>query len=182
MSEPGKSPNERVVVKHASVNPEATVPGTLPVERDLLIAAYIDQITPSNFTGEAKSTLLFETKQYAQDVCSLTSIRRRADRNAERVLRRHVLESVDFLRNKENSLRGFVADWCKWIGFAFLGFAVQQWINIKHEKHITSGSVGLFALDLIITAGLIVSGFLLDRPGMTKISHTWNLISRLRNK
>ena len=121
-------------------------------------------LVPDNYTDEAKSTLLFEIKQYAQDVVAITRMRRRADRNAEKILRSHVLDSASFLRNKKDDLGDKLADWSKWIGFTFIGFAVGQWIHIRSEKPVASGSLTWFALDVIIAAILMVIGLVLNKP------------------
>jgi hypothetical protein len=121
-------------------------------------------VAPDNYTDEAKSTLLFEIKQYAQDVVVVTRMRRRADRNAEKILRSHVLDSASFLRNKKEDLGDKLADWSKWIGFTFIGFAVGQWIHIRGEKPVASGSLTWFALDVIIAAILMVIGLVLNKP------------------
>ena len=134
------------------------------VERDLLLAAYVEQLAPANYTEEAKATLLHEVKVYAQDVVSLTRMRRRADRNAEKVLRSHVDDSASVLRNKRDDVVDKLADWSKWVGFTFVGFAVQQWVHIHSEKPIASGSVTWLALDVIISVSLIVLGFMLNKP------------------
>jgi hypothetical protein len=138
--------------------------GVAEVEKDILLTTYVDRLAPLNFTDEAKSTLVFEVKQFAQDVCSVTKMRRRADRNAEKVLRNHVIDSASFLRNKRENLLDAVADWSKWIGFTFLGFTVQQWIHVQNEKPIASGSVEWLAIDTVVAAGLIVVGFMIDKP------------------
>lgn len=137
---------------------------TKEVEERLLLATYVDRVVPDNYTEEAKSTLLFEIKQYAEDVVVITRMRRRADRNAEKILRSHVLDSASFLRNKKDDLGDKLADWSKWVGFTFVGFAVQQWIHINSEKPIASGSVRWLAVDVIIAASLIVLGFMLNKP------------------
>jgi len=134
------------------------------VERDLLLGVYVDQLAPANYTEEAKSTLLFEIKQFGQDVVSLTEMQRRADRNAEKVLRSHVTDSASFLRNKKDDLGDKLADWSKWVGFTFIGFAVGQWIHIRTEKPVASGSLTWFALDVIIAAILMVVGLVLNKP------------------
>lgn len=134
------------------------------VKKNLLLGTYVDQVAPPIFTEEAKATLLLEIKQYAQDVISLSRMRRRADRNAEKVLRSHVVDSANFLRVKKTSAINSIADWSKWIGFTFVGFAVQQWIHITGEKPIASGSVGLLVLDVIIATILIIAGFMIDKP------------------
>lgn len=134
------------------------------VEERLLLATYVDYLAPDNYTEQAKSTLLYEVKQYAEDVVAITRMRRRADRNAERILRSHVLDSASFLRNKKDDLGDKLADWSKWVGFTFVGFAVQQWIHINSEKTIASGSVAWLAIDVIIAASLIVLGFMLNKP------------------
>ena len=134
------------------------------VEESLLIATYIDRLVPDNYTDEAKSTLLFEIKQYTEDVVAITGMRRRADRNAEKILRSHVLDSASFLRNKKDDLGDKLADWSKWIGFTFIGFAVGQWIHIRGEKPVASGSLTWFALDVIIAAILMVIGLVLNKP------------------
>jgi hypothetical protein len=146
-------------ITQAAVNDAVT-----EVEKDLLLATYVEQLAPANYTEEAKATLLHEVKLYAQDVVSLTRMRRRADRNAEKVLRIHVVDSASFLRNKKDDIVDKLADWSKWIGFTFVGFAVQQWIHIHSEKPIASGSVTWLALDVIIAVSLIVLGFMLNKP------------------
>jgi hypothetical protein len=138
--------------------------GIAEVEKDIILATYVDKLAPSNYTEEAKSALLLEVKQFAQDVCAITRMRRRADRNAEKVLRSHVIDTASFLRNKQNAVMDTVADWSKWIGFTFIGFAVQQWIHVEGEKTISSGSVKWLAVDIIIAAVLIVVGFMIDKP------------------
>jgi hypothetical protein len=143
---------------------EAFNAATKQVEERVLLATYVDQLTPDNYTVEAKSTLLFEVRQFAEDVVAVTKMRRRADRDAEKILRIHVLDSASFLRNKKDDLGDKLADWSKWIGFTFIGFAVAQWIHIKSENPIVSGSVGLLVLDVIIAAILIVVGFMIDKP------------------
>jgi hypothetical protein len=134
------------------------------IEKDLMLAAYVDQLAPANYTEEAKSTLLFEIKQYAQDVVALTRMRRRADRNAEKILRSHVLDSASVLRNKKDDLVDKLADWSKWIGFTFIGFAVGQWIHIRNEKPVASGSLTWFAVDVTIAAIMMVVGLVLNKP------------------
>jgi hypothetical protein len=134
------------------------------VEKDLLLATYIDNLAPANYTDEARSTLLYEVKQYAQDVVAVSRMQRRAQRNAEMILRSHVLDSASFLRNKKNDLGDKLADWSKWIGFTFIGFAVGQWVHIRSEKPIASGSLTWFALDVIIAAILMVVGLVLNKP------------------
>jgi hypothetical protein len=134
------------------------------VQKDIILATYVDQLAPVNYTEEAKSALLFELRQFGQDVCSLTKMRRRADRNAEKILRSHVTDSASFLRNKQDGLLDTVADWSKWIGFTFIGFAVQQWIHIQSEKPIATGSVTWLSLDIVIAAALIVTGFMINKP------------------
>jgi hypothetical protein len=134
------------------------------IEKDVILATYVDKLAPSNYTEEAKSALLSELKQFGQDVCAVTRMRRRADRNAEKVLRNHVTDSASFLRNKQNDIMDTVADWSKWVGFTFIGFAVQQWIHVHGEKPIASGSVTWLAVDIIIAAVLIVVGFMINKP------------------
>jgi hypothetical protein len=91
-------------------------------------------------------------------------MRRRADRNAENILRSHVLDSASFLRNKKEDLGDKLADWSKWVGFTFIGFAVSQWIHIRSEKSVASGSLTWFAIDVVIAAILIVIGLVLNKP------------------
>ncbi len=74
------------------------------VEGRVLLAIYVEKLVPANTTGEAKSTLLFELKRYAQEVVAASKIRRRADRNAENIMRSHVLDSVSFVQNKQDDL------------------------------------------------------------------------------
>jgi hypothetical protein len=148
----------------ASTHSERVNVGAAEVEKDLLLATYVDQLAPTNYTEEAKATLLFEVKQYAQDIVSLTRMRRRADRNAEKVLRSHVTDSASFLRNKKDDLVDKLADWSKWIGFTFIGFAVAQWIHIRSEKPVASGSLTWFAVDVIIAAIMMVIGLALNKP------------------
>jgi hypothetical protein len=39
-----------------------------------------------------------------------------------------------FLLSRKESPKKVFVDWCKWVGFAFPGFAVPQFISIQHEK------------------------------------------------
>jgi hypothetical protein len=84
--------------------------------------------------------------------------------SAEKILRSHVIDATSFRRNKQTNLVDSLADWSKWIGFTFIGFAVQQWIHIQNEKPIASGSVTRLVLDVIIAASLIVIGLMLNKP------------------
>jgi hypothetical protein len=135
------------------------------VTTDLMLAAYVKQITPSRFTEDAEAVLLSEIKQYAQDICVVTEAKRRRDRRAERALKQHVEDAAAFLRsNRRNDVVDIAGDWSKWIGFAFVGFAVQQWIHVSTEKPIAPGSVTWLVLDAVVAAGLIVGGFIIDKP------------------
>lgn len=154
------NPQVRESAPRAAVNAAANE----VVEERLLLGTYIDHLAPANYTAKAKSTLMFEVRQYAEDVVAITRMRRRADRDAEMILRSHVLDSASFLRNKKEDLGDKLADWSKWIGFTFVGFAVTQWIHIKSEKPIASGSVTWLAVDIIIAASLLVLGFMLNKP------------------
>jgi hypothetical protein len=127
------------------------------------LAAYIDWKTPPSFTDEARAAMLSEAQEYLQQICNLTLIRQHRD-GAEKALKAYVDDSASFLRNKGNNPRKILADWCKWIGFAFLGFTVQQIANIQHQKTIAHGSVWWLVMDVAITAVLISAGFTIDRP------------------
>ena len=94
------------------------------------------------------------------------------------VLQNHVKDSAAYLRIKKDSAASVFADWTKWVGFAFLGFAVQQWINVSHQKIIVQGSVSLLVLDAVVAAVLIVAGFKIDKP----LGHVFNMIHRKRNR
>lgn len=128
-----------------------------------MLAAYIDWQTRHNFTDEARAAVLSEAREYIRDVCRLTRICQRGQ-NAEKALQSYVAESASFLRNRTRNPTAVIADWCKWVGFAFLGFAVQQFLSIQHEKPIDSGSVTWLVIDVAITAVLISAGFAIERP------------------
>jgi hypothetical protein len=155
------------------VDPTEKTPGApdpLPGEADLEVAkslvlgAYVDRFAPPNFTEEAKSQLLYEVKEYIDDLNSLTGIQRRADGNAEKVLRRHVADSAASLRRKSSDPADRAADWCKWIGFTWLGLTIGQYIHIQNEKNIASGSMNWFAADLLITVVLLAVAAVINRP------------------
>jgi hypothetical protein len=134
------------------------------VDERLLLATYVDRSTPPSFTEEAKSQILYEMSEYAEELTSLAGIQRRADGNAEKVLRRHVADSAGSLRRKSDGPADRAADWCKWIGFTWLGLTVSQYIHIKSEQHISTGSVNWFVIDLVITAVLLSVAAVLNRP------------------
>jgi hypothetical protein len=137
---------------------------TEKVEERLLLATYVDHLAPDNYTEEAESTLLFEVRQFAEDVVAVTRMRRRADRNAEKVLRSHVLDSASFLRNKKEDLGDKLADWSKWIGFTFVGLAINQGIHVRSETTIAWGSVKWLMLDIIIATVFLFIGAVFNRP------------------
>ena len=134
------------------------------VGKRLILAAYVDQFAPPNFTEEAKSQMLYEIKEYVDDLSSLSGIQRRADGNAEKVLRRHVADAASSLRSTSGDPADHAADWCKWVGFTWLGLTIGQYIHIKSEKNIASGSVNWFAGDLVITVVLLAIAAVLNRP------------------
>ena len=101
------------------------------ITADTLLAAYVDRMTSVSFTEEAKSTLLLEAKQYAVDLRSMAHLRQRADRNAEKTLRSHVLDSAYFLRRQREEPLKVLADWCKWIGFTWLGLVAHFFFNVS---------------------------------------------------
>ena len=68
------------------------------------------------------------------------------------------------MRNKSSDPKKILADWCKWIGFAFLGFTVQQVINIQNQKVIAHGSVLWLVMDVAITVALLAAGVIIERP------------------
>jgi hypothetical protein len=135
-----------------------------PITTDALLAAYIDRIASENFTVEAKSAMLTEVRQYALDLRNATQIRRRSDRKAERALKSHVDDCAAFLRNNEEQPGKIFADWCKWIGFAFFGLTVQQFINVHAQNSIKTGSVNWLVVDILVTVILIAIGFSIERP------------------
>jgi len=139
-------------------------PSVEKVTEDFLLARYIDRLAPSNFTEEARSALLYEVKQYTEEICIGSESQRRGDRNAEKALQQHVTDAANTLRNKRENPLDIVADWCKWIGFLFVGLAIQQWHNIGNEKPIVYGSVRWLVFDVILAACLIVIGFAIDKP------------------
>jgi hypothetical protein len=134
------------------------------VEKRLLLATYVNQFAPTSFTDEAKSQMVYEVKKYTEDLTSLTGMQRRADGNVEKVLRRHVADSASSLRRKSNDPADRAADWCKWIGFTWLGLTIGQYIHIKSEQHISTGSINWFAVDLLITAILLSVAAVLNKP------------------
>jgi hypothetical protein len=125
---------------------------------------YIDHQVSMNFTLQAKGALASEGEQYLHDLCEMSEIRRKADRNAEVVLENHVKDAAAFIRAKKDSAKSVLADWSKWIGFTFLGFTIQQWNSVRHQKPIIPSSVSLLVLDAVVTAILIVTGFKIDKP------------------
>lgn len=163
---PGQSPTEKSAAK--AVAKEV-------VEERLLLASYVDHLAPKTYTDAAKSTLMFEVKQYAEDVVAVTKMRRRADRNAENILRSHVLDSASFLRNKREDAGDMLADWCKWIGFLFAGLAINQGIHVQSEgKHIASGSVWWLIFNVVMAAFLLYVGANFNKP--------WEYFMERRNK
>jgi hypothetical protein len=127
------------------------------------LAAYIDWQTPQSFTDEARTALLSEVQEYVRQICNLARICQRRD-GAEKALKSYVDDSASFLRNKSGNPKKILADWCKWIGFTFFGFTVQQIANVQHQKIIAHGSVLLLVMDVAIAAVLISAGFAIDRP------------------
>jgi hypothetical protein len=134
------------------------------VTKSLMLGAYIDRFAPPNFTEEAKSQLLYEVKEYVDDLNSLAGMQRRADSNAEKVLRRHVSDSAASLRRNSSGPADRAADWCKWIGFTWLGLTLAQYIHVRSEKSIASGSVNWFAADLLVTVVLLAVAAVVNRP------------------
>src|SRR5258708_28452804 len=131
MSEqPDNEPNE---VKSGAVKQSVMPPPSGVTERigealaaESLLAVYIDRMAPDSFTDEAKAAMLAETKQYSVDLRNMTQIRQRADRNAEKALKRHVLDSPAALRRQVDSPSKIIANWVKSIGLPSLGWSVQH--------------------------------------------------------
>jgi hypothetical protein len=134
------------------------------IKTDALLAAYVERFADDSFTPEAKAEVLSEMKHYAVDLRNMAQLRRRSDGRAEKVLKRHVADSAASLRNARESPLKMIADWCKWTGFAFLGFAVTQFNNVHGQKVIARGSVNWLVFDVIMTVALIAAGFAIERP------------------
>lgn len=125
------------------------------------LAAYVNWQMPESFTDEAQAAVLSEAQEYVRQLCFLATIRQRRD-GAEKALKSYVDDAASFLRNKSRNRKKILADWCKWIGFAFLGFTVQQIINVQQQKNVAHGSVLWLVMDVAVTAVLIVTGFMID--------------------
>jgi hypothetical protein len=133
----------------------------IPPEK--LLSEYIEGFTLGRFTDEASQYALSKTKDFVADLCRISRMRQRADRESEKTLRHHVEDSATFLQgNIARSKKEAIADWSKVAGFTFLGFTVQQVITIGHEKKPSSGSSFWLAFDIAITVALIMAGLMID--------------------
>jgi hypothetical protein len=130
----------------------------------LLLATYVDAFTSPSFTDEAKAQMVYEIMEYSEELRSLAAVQRRADSNAEKVMRKHVSASASSLGRKSDGPADRAADWSKWIGFTWLGFTVAQYLHIRGEQHISTGSLNWFVVDLVITAALLSVAVVLNRP------------------
>jgi hypothetical protein len=138
-----------------------------PVRAEISLASYVDALTPGDFTVEAKAAVLSDIRDFATELCSKTATYQQLDEHAEAALRKHVRAAASSItRGKDGGSEGSskVSEWCKWIGFAFLAFAVQQFQKVTGEKPIAQGSVRWLVADIIITMLLLVVGFMIDRP------------------
>jgi hypothetical protein len=130
---------------------------------DTFLSAYIDSLAPDSFTVEANAVMISEAKAYLNDLSKLTEIYQRADQS-EKALRKHVLDAAASLRSNQEGASKMVADWCKWIGFAFAAFMVAQFHNITQQNPIILGSVYWLVADVIVAAVFLTAGFLIDKP------------------
>jgi hypothetical protein len=138
---------------------------------DTLLAWYVERLTPNTFATDVDAAVITEAKDYINDLCALTEINRRSDQ-AEKALIRHVSSAAAYLRsNKEGPIK-VVADWCKWIGFAWLAFMVGQFHNvtqqISQKKVSQTGSINWLVADVIITVVFLMAGFMIEKP-LTKL-------------
>lgn len=134
------------------------------INAEVLLASYVETLTPDDFTVAAKATVLAEIKEFAAELCEKTKTYQYLDEGAENALRKHVLEASRSMRQIIRQKDSKTADWCKWIGFAFFAFTIQQFARVKGEKVILSGSVNWLVADLIITMVLLAIGFAIDKP------------------
>jgi hypothetical protein len=134
------------------------------VVADNFLSAYVERLASKNFTRKARSAMLTDIKEYSNNLKITAEAYQRADRNAERTLKSHVVDAAALLRRQQEPAYRVVADWCKWIGFAFLGFTVEQFLRVQGEKVILRGSVNWLIAEAAITITLITAGFAIDRP------------------
>jgi hypothetical protein len=139
-------------------------PASHPIKADISLASYVEVITPDDFTVPAKATISSEIKAFATELCDKTKAYQHLDEEAENALRKHVIEASRSMRLTKQGKDSKVSDWCKWIGFAFLGFTVQQFSRVSGEKVILRGSVNWLVAEVIITMVLLAIGFAIDKP------------------
>ncbi len=172
---PGSSINANAGIQHANptaeaaaggpTNPNAGVqPATGSIDAEVSLASYVETLAPDDFTVAAKAAAIAEIREFATELCDKTKTFQQLDEGAENALRKHVLEASRSMRQGKQAKDSKGADWCKWIGFGFLAFMVQQFNRVAGEKVILRGSVNWLAADIIIALAFLVIGFVIDKP------------------
>lgn len=164
MTNEGPKPATKPRPGHPIETGAVAQPASHSVKAEISLASYVETITPGDFTVEAKAIVLSEIKDFATDLCNKTKTYQQLDEGAEKALRKHVLAASRSMLQIKQGKSSKVSDWSKWIGFAFLAFAVQQFNRVVGEKVILRGSVNWLVADIIITMVLLAIGFAIDKP------------------
>jgi hypothetical protein len=135
---------------------------SLPPPMSVTLTEYVDSVL-SGYTEEAVAATVVEVDTYCRALDTRAHERARVD-TAERVLEKHVRESVAELRSRANEDIKNFSDWIKRIGFLLLGLAVQQVNAVVHSDPIQLSSVVWLLILAMATFAFIAGGVIIDKP------------------